>query len=129
VARRQPVPNGGEGGGQPGGGTEPEGTTLRPIPAEQIEDVQRLFRRNKWEIERCYGEELTRRGDRAFRGQVVIKLRITPAGRADEVSVLESSLRSETVESCILATIRGWQFPALADNLWLTWPFAFEPRY
>jgi hypothetical protein len=33
------------------------------------------------------------------------------------------------MDECMIATMTAWEFPALPNAVWLTWPFEFKPAY
>jgi outer membrane biosynthesis protein TonB len=49
-------------------------------------------------------------------GSVVIRFKITPAGRSTAIEVEKATAKSETALSCIKTVLRGWVFPFKPPN-------------
>jgi TonB family protein len=89
-------------------------------------DLARFIQRMKASIQRCYEKELKR--DPSLKGRVLVRFNLKPDGRAGNVEVEESTLRSDGVSSCIITTIRGWKFPFQpSDEVPVSYPFIFSP--
>lgn len=89
-------------------------------------ELARFIQRMKASIQRCYEKELKR--DPTLKGRVMVRFNLKPDGRAGNVEVEESTLRSEGVSSCIITTIRGWKFPFQpSDDVPVSYPFIFSP--
>jgi TonB family protein len=89
-------------------------------------DLARFIQRMKASIQRCYEKELKR--DPTLKGRVLVRFNLKPDGRAGNVEVDESTLRSDGVSSCIITTIRGWKFPFQpSDDVPVSYPFIFSP--
>ncbi|RKG96517.1 hypothetical protein D7Y13_41115 [Corallococcus praedator] len=88
-------------------------------------DMARFIQRMKASIQRCYEKELKR--DPTLKGRVMVRFNLKPNGRADNIEVDESTLRSEGVSSCIVTTIRSWTFPFKpSDDVPVSYPFIFS---
>ena len=59
-------------------------------------------------IEYCYKKEAKLNPN--LKGDVLVEFTIQFNGRVRSVRVIQSSLRSKKVESCISGRIRGWRF-------------------
>ncbi|MBN1542089.1 TonB family protein [candidate division KSB1 bacterium] len=57
-------------------------------------------------IQYCYERELKRNPD--LKGKVVIRFTITPAGQVTNPRIVSSTLKSESVERCILSRVSRW---------------------
>ncbi|WP_404364268.1 TonB family protein [Corallococcus coralloides] len=89
-------------------------------------ELARFIQRMKASIQRCYEKELKR--DPTLKGRVMVRFNLKPDGRAGNVEVEESTLRSEGVSSCIITTIRAWKFPFQpSDDVPVSYPFIFSP--
>jgi TonB family protein len=63
-----------------------------------------------------------------LRGKVVVSLTVLASGEVSEAFVVENTLRSNAVVECVLAQIRGWQFPAIPHgSTSFKTPFVFTP--
>ncbi|NPC72365.1 energy transducer TonB [Corallococcus exiguus] len=89
-------------------------------------DLAREIQRRKASIQRCYENGLKR--DPSLKGRVMIRFDLTPQGRASNVEVEESTLRSDEVINCIKTTMRTWTFPFKpSDDVPVSYPFIFSP--
>lgn len=77
-------------------------------------------------IQFCYDNELKKKPD--LRGKLVVSLTVLADGSVSEVLVVDDSLKSGAVRNCVLAQIRGWQFPAIPQGVVsFKTPFIFTP--
>ena len=113
--------------GEPGAyGGQKDGRALTP---EEWERVDTTIRQKKDVLNRCYAEELGRLKDRNFAGDVTLNIRITTEGRASDVQVVDSTLKSEVVERCLADEVRQWDFSAVSADAWFMYTFHFEPKF
>ncbi|RKI45369.1 energy transducer TonB [Corallococcus sp. AB004] len=89
-------------------------------------DLARFIQSRKASIQRCYENGLKR--DPSLKGRVMVRFDLTPQGRASNVEVEESTLRSDEVINCIKTTMRAWTFPFKpSDDVPVSYPFIFSP--
>jgi TonB family protein len=89
-------------------------------------DLARFIQSRKASIQRCYENGLKR--DPSLKGKVMVRFELTPQGRASNVEVEESTLRSDEVINCIKTTMRAWTFPFKpSDDVPVSYPFIFSP--
>ncbi|MHA7629021.1 AgmX/PglI C-terminal domain-containing protein [Corallococcus sp. M7] len=89
-------------------------------------DLARYIQSRKASIQRCYENGLKR--DPSLKGRVMVRFNLTPQGRASDVEVDESTLRSDEVINCIKTTMRAWTFPFKpSDDVPVSYPFIFSP--
>ncbi|NPC50354.1 energy transducer TonB [Corallococcus sp. AB032C] len=89
-------------------------------------DLARFIQSRKASIQRCYENGLKR--DPSLKGRVMVRFDLTPSGRASNVEVEESTLRSDEVINCIKTTMRAWTFPFKpSDDVPVSYPFIFSP--
>jgi TonB family protein len=91
------------------------------------EIVRRVIHRHLNEIKYCYERELVRRP--SLLGRVVTQFSILPTGRVAAAALASSTVGNTAVESCILAAVRRWEFPApLGGGLaMVSYPFVLVP--
>ena len=91
------------------------------------EIIRRIVRRHIDEVKYCYELEVVRR--RRLKGQATFEFTISPNGEVATARVRSSTLRSPRAESCIVAAIRRWSFPApyARDVVTVSYPFHFIP--
>jgi TonB family protein len=58
----------------------------------------------------CYEQELAQRPDLA--GRVTVSFIISATGSVQTASVMNTTLNNARVESCVVAAVRRWTFPA-----------------
>jgi outer membrane biosynthesis protein TonB len=90
------------------------------------ESLLAVVRRYAPGIQFCYDNELKR--NPALRGKLVVTITVLASGEVSEASVTDDTLRSAAVTQCMLAQIRGWRFPAIAQGVTsFRAPFVFTP--
>lgn len=99
------------------------------ITAEQLEEIQSVERVGRSAIIECYTEELERRQTKKLVGDVTVRILIGTTGRANQVTITESTLKAPEVHECIKQVIMRWDFPALAAASWYGTTFSFSPAY
>ena len=89
--------------------------------------IRLTVRRHINEIKNCYDLELQK--DHGLTGRVAVQFSVMPDGSVRTATVANSTLGNETVESCVVAAVRWWQFPAVPDRgeAIVTYPFALAP--
>lgn len=82
-----------------------------------------VVNRHRGEITYCYEQALKRNA--SLRGKISIQFVINPNGKVSKASIAESSANSATLETCMVARLRGWQFPKPvgAVNVDVLYPF------
>lgn len=90
------------------------------------EVIAEVIRKNLGQILFCYERQLSAQPD--LFGKVTVKFAIDAKGKVDTQSVAESSLKSKSVEGCMLQQIRGWKFPEPkgGTKVMVTYPFLFK---
>jgi hypothetical protein len=127
----------GEGGGRAGygkialvGGT---GGLSLPSDDEVVsgagldrDQIAAVINRNKGQIIYCYEQGL--QGEPTLNGRVDTDFVIEANGRISTNRVDHTSLRSQLVESCILAKMKNWQFPHPVGGVQVAVQYPFELR-
>ncbi|HZY02909.1 MAG TPA: AgmX/PglI C-terminal domain-containing protein [Anaeromyxobacteraceae bacterium] len=124
------------GGGKVAYGRRSEARVSGAVAAEPSEidsaDVDRarlgeFVRARLGVVKACYEGQLKRIP--TLRGRMRIRFTILPTGGLAEVAVLEDSLGSPEVASCITGTIRGWRTPFRPPGpVTVEYPFVFSAR-
>lgn len=73
------------------------------------DQIKAVINRNKGQIVYCYEKGL--QATPSIGGRVAVSFVIGAAGKITRANVAESSLGSRSVESCMLARMKTWQFP------------------
>lgn len=124
----------GSGGGKAGYGkiSMVGGTSATSLPLNEEVTVEggldqdqiiAVINRNKGQITYCYEQGL--RAQPTIGGRVAVSFIIGPNGKISKANVAESSLGSRTVENCMIARMKTWQFPRPvgAVNVDVLYPF------
>jgi hypothetical protein len=98
----------------------------RDARSRSIEDIRRVFDRNKGAIFAIYNRAL--RQDPTLQGKVVLELVIDPAGAVQAVAVVASELADEALVAKLLKRIRLFNFGAQAvGTTTISYPVHFLP--
>ena len=94
--------------------------------SRSIEDIRRVFDRNKGAIFAIYNRAL--RADPTLQGKVVLELVIDPAGAVQDIRVVASELADEALVAKILKRIRLFNFGAQeVGTTTISYPVHFLP--
>lgn len=87
--------------------------------------IRRIIRRHINEVKFCYEKELTRMPN--LEGRVMIQFTISPTGAVAASFVQSSTMNNPTVEQCIAAAVRRWEFPKPQGGIVIvTYPFVLK---
>ncbi|HZS41064.1 MAG TPA: TonB family protein [Polyangia bacterium] len=81
------------------------------VSAERSDAIERLFARKAQELQSCWQDEYDKNHDRKLEGDVTVQLHISPAGKPGDVKILQSSIKNNGIETCVVQTVSGWSFP------------------
>lgn len=89
--------------------------------------VRRVVSSHNSQLRYCYENELIR--NPKLEGRIAISWVITGDGSVAQASVSQTSMNNSKVENCLLARVRGWQFPPPKGGgiAKITYPFLFKP--
>ncbi len=107
------------------GGEDAEDQDNGPTPSpENIDEVQRVFRLGRMELEQCFNEYVNRKKNPNLKGFVIIAVKVGKTPRATEVKIFKSSpsLKDPTFVRCVIDRVKGWDFPTWGGLLELTSP-------
>lgn len=99
------------------------------LTADALEELQRVERLGQTAIIACYTAELERRGDKALKGKVLVRILVGTSGAADDVQIGESTLKAPRVHKCIIKSIRNWELPQIKAATWYSTTFELSPAY
>lgn len=102
---------------------EEEATVAGGLDRDQIAAV---INRNRGQIVYCYEQGLQNHPQ--LTGRVTVDFVIGASGRITKASIAQSSLGSKAVETCMLARMRGWQFPRPVGKVNVDVLYPFELR-
>ncbi|MBX3161292.1 MAG: AgmX/PglI C-terminal domain-containing protein [Deltaproteobacteria bacterium] len=113
-----------------GGGGEvanPGGTGDDMVPAEAMDEIQRLFQRKGNAVSRCLSFAIDNKDlPKNSKGRVTLGVTISKAGRADDVKIIKASIDSKSLNECILGRVKEIQFPEIPRTYETTYTYAFE---
>jgi TonB family protein len=99
----------------------------RPAPGTMDrEATRRAVGRHLAEIRTCF--ERGRMDNPRLAGRVLVRIAIAPSGRVRSASIARSDVRSQQVESCIVAAVERWTLPQPSGGVGatITYPFSYH---
>jgi TonB family protein len=126
-------PSGGGGGaeGSAGGG---DGSThaasgdaiALAADARSNASLLAVIRRYAAGVQYCYENELT--AHPGLGGRLVVNLTVAASGAVTEARVVQNTVGSSRLESCVIAQVRTWRFPSIREGVvTFNTPFLFTP--
>ncbi len=125
---------GGKGAGEGVGGFGDSGKANLDSGSMEVEggltkdDIRKALAENRRAIRNCYERSLLVKKD--LQGRLTLKWRISPAGSVTAIGIQNSSLKSPSMDQCVLEIVKGIQF-AQAPNKQPTtviYPFVFQGK-
>ncbi len=87
--------------------------------------VAKVINSHLHEVSSCYERALLK--ETGLAGKIVLEWQITTTGTVGYAKTKSSTMKSAAVESCILASLKGWKFPAAkGSGVVITYPFMFN---
>jgi hypothetical protein len=99
------------------------------IPPDKQADIILVLQQRDASARRCYQDVLNEKKTRDFKGTVKILLSINTNGSAKEVKIVGGTLNNKDVESCLVQTVREFEFPTLDRGGVIQYEYKFEPQY
>lgn len=129
--------NYGLGGGQNGRGSKSVGQRIGSVDVpfgDEVdlsgglarEQIEAVVRKNLGQVLYCY--EMGLQKQPRLSGRVTTEFMIAPSGGISTVKVAHSSLRDNSVESCILGKMRSWKFPKPVGGVYVDVAYPFDLR-
>jgi Ca-activated chloride channel family protein len=89
--------------------------------------IHRVIQQNLAQLRACYERQLAI--EPTLQGRVVLEFVIDDKGRVAQVRIVESTLSSEAVESCVMSKAKAWRFPAVkgGGTVLVRYPIVFKP--
>jgi outer membrane biosynthesis protein TonB len=89
------------------------------------EAVKRVIDQHMDEVTYCYENALM--GNPSLAGSIIFEWKILLSGNVGEVGIKTSSVRSDSIHSCIKRAIKSWQFPKpKSTEVIVSYPFVFD---
>jgi hypothetical protein len=117
---------------------EPQYNIIRPseqsaqtggVPPDKEAEIQLVLQQREPSARKCYQDVLNEKHDRAFQGTVKVLISIEPSGKPSQVKVLGGTLADQTVQECLVQTLREFEFPSLAQAGEVQYEYRFRPAY
>lgn len=97
------------------------------VPPEKMDEIQRLLERKQGIVSRCLATAVDNKElPRNSRGKMTLELVISESGKAGDVKVMQSSLESPKLETCVVDIVKEIQFPTLPRSYPTSYTYAFE---
>ena len=97
------------------------------VPPEKMDQIQRLLERKQGIVSRCLATAVDNQElPKNSRGTMTLELVISEAGKADDVKVVNSSLESPKLQTCVVDIVKEIQFPTLPKSYPTSYTYAFE---
>ncbi len=94
-------------------------------PGLDVDAISRFLAGRRRAVQLCYERELKHHPTLA--GRLVVRLSISPTGRAADVEIEDNALGSDAVASCVRTLMRTWSFPVHpAEEAALSVPYIFS---
>lgn len=94
-----------------------------PVSALTVERIGSTVRHHTSDVRACYVHALTLRP--ALSGQLVVRFTVEASGVVSAVRIERDTVGDRSMNECVLAAVRGWQFPRGAEAETVSYPFQF----
>jgi hypothetical protein len=117
---------------------EPQYNIVRPndsppqtggVPPDKENEIILLLQQREPSARKCYQDVLNEKHDRAFQGTVKVLIDIEPTGHASSVKVVGGTLNDQSVQDCLVQTLKEFEFPQLAQSGEVQYEYRFRPAY
>jgi len=99
------------------------------IPPDKQADIYLVLQQRDASARRCYQDVLNEKKTREFKGTVKIMLSLNTNGSARAVKIMGGSLNNKDVETCLIQTIKEFEFPTVDRAGDIQYDYKFEPQY
>jgi hypothetical protein len=103
--------------------------TTGGVPPDKENEINLLLQQREPSARKCYQDVLNEKHDRAFQGTIKVLISIEPSGHASGVKVVGGTLNDETVQECLVQTLKEFEFPQLAQAGEVQYEYRFRPAY
>jgi hypothetical protein len=127
-----PVPAGGGDGqaGEPAGegaAAASGGGGGEMVPPEKLDEIHRGLDRKRAIVSRCLAIAIDNKElPKNSRGKVTLEIVISPAGRAESVKVVRTTLESKMLADCVIGHVQEIVFPQLPKPYETSYTYGFE---
>jgi len=99
------------------------------IPPDKQADIILVLQQRDASARKCYQDVLNEKHTREFKGKVTILLSLNTNGSAKSAKVMKSTLNNSDVETCLVATVKEFEYPKLDRPGDFQYDYTFEPQY
>ena len=99
------------------------------IPPDKQADIYLVLNQRDASARKCYQDVLNEKKTREFKGTVKILLTLNTNGTAKAVKIMGGTLNNREVETCLVETVKQFEFPKLDRPGDLQYEYTFEPQY
>jgi hypothetical protein len=121
------TPDDESGMGDEGGGEDTSGGDGEMVPPEKMDAIQRTLDHRGNAASRCLTTAISEgKAEKNTRGKITVGLKITPDGRAKDVTIQKTSIESQAVLDCVVGVVQETAFDTLPKELDWSYTFALE---
>jgi hypothetical protein len=118
-------------GTTPAGGTGNDEAAAHPdsaqVPPEKMDEITRMLERKRSIMPRCLAIAVDNKElPKNSRGKLTVELVISPGGKADSVKVVKATLKSSSLNECVIGHVKEIQFPELPKPYETSYTYGFE---
>jgi hypothetical protein len=99
------------------------------ISPDKEAEVQLVLQNREVSTSKCYKDVLAEKHDRAFQGTMKVLIALGTAGAATDVRVVGGTLNDGEVASCLVDTLKRFEYPKLEQAGEVQYEFLFRPAY
>lgn len=99
------------------------------IPPDKQAEIILVLQQRDASARKCYQDVLNEKHTREFKGTVKILLSLNTNGSARNVKIMGGTLNNKDVESCLVQTVKEFDFPKLDRAGDIQYDYTFEPQY
>lgn len=98
------------------------------VPIETMDEINRLLDRKRTQVSRCItvAVEEGEVPKANARGKVLLKIVISPQGKASTVEVIKSSFDSKSLLTCVTNNVKEIEFPKVPQDYETSYTYGFE---
>jgi hypothetical protein len=104
--------------------TDRSGSMVAP---ETMDEINNLLGRKQMIVSRCLSTAVEAgEAPKGSRGKVTLEISISPAGKAERVEVIKSSIEAKSVQGCVKRHVEEITFPTLPKQYDTSYTYAME---
>ena len=97
------------------------------MPPEKMEEIRKDLDRKQLVVSRCLAFAVDNKElPKNSKGKVTLEIVISPAGKADSVKVVNSTLESKSLTDCVIGHVKEIEFPQIPQQYETSYTYAFE---